>query len=68
MKQNRGNALIFCKISGGAGEARTPDLRFRKTANRTQFVCFQQFMSGDFGGFRVDIGQFGYSFGYKVWV
>ena len=54
--------------SGGAGEVRTRDLRFRKTAKSNPVVCFQQFVGGYFGGFKGDIGQFGYSFGYRCWV
>jgi hypothetical protein len=55
-------------MNGGAGEVRTPDLRFRKIAKSDLVVRFQRFMSGHFDVFRGDIGQYGYSFGYRSWV
>jgi hypothetical protein len=49
-------------------EIRTRDLRFRKIAKSNPVVCFQLFVGGRFGGFKGDIGQLGYSLGYRSWV
>jgi hypothetical protein len=40
------NLLQIKEMNGGAGEARTPDLRFRNLIDIPQGVCFQSIQFG----------------------
>jgi hypothetical protein len=40
------NLLQIKEMNGGAGEARTPDLRFRNLTNIPHLVCFQSILFG----------------------